>query len=72
MFVLFCVIQPRTTATLIKKKKNLIGADLQFRGPVCRDRGGKHGGPQADMVLERSLSILDPDRQAAGRKSNSE
>ena len=27
---------------------------------------GKHGGMQADMVLEKELRVLHPDLQAAG------
>ena len=35
------------------KGKHLIGTDLQLGGLVSYRHGGKHGGMQADMVLER-------------------
>jgi hypothetical protein len=56
-----------TTTTLIKKK-NLIGAGLQFRGLVHCHHDRKHGSLQADMVLERQLRILYLDSSAAGRE----
>ena len=37
------------------KGKHLIGAGLQFRGLVYYHHGRKHGGVQADMVLEKLL-----------------
>jgi hypothetical protein len=35
------------------KGKHLIGDGLWFRGLICFCHGWKHGGMQADMVLER-------------------
>jgi hypothetical protein len=35
------------------KGKHVIGDGLQFRGLVQYHHGRKHGGMQADMVLER-------------------
>ena len=46
---------------------HLIGAGVQFRGLVHCHHGGKHGGMQADMVLERKLRVLHMDPQGAGR-----
>ena len=42
------------------KGKYLSGAGLHY----CH--GGKHGGMQADMVLEKDLRVLHLDLQAAG------
>lgn len=42
-----------TRATFIKKKKQLIGDGLQFRGLVHCHHGRKHGGMRTYMVLER-------------------
>jgi hypothetical protein len=50
------------------KGKHLIGASLQFRGLVHYHHGGKHGGMQADTVLEEQLRVLHLDQQAAGRE----
>jgi hypothetical protein len=36
------------------KRKHLIMAGLQFRDLAHYCHGGKHGGMQADMVLERN------------------
>jgi hypothetical protein len=36
-----------------KTQKHFIGDGLQFRGLVHSHHGRKHGGMQADMVLER-------------------
>ena len=45
----------------------LIGAGFQFRGSVHYHRGGKHGGLQADMVLEEpEFYILIHKQQEAG------
>jgi hypothetical protein len=38
-------------------EKHLIGAALQFRGLVHYHHGRKHGGMQADMVLEKELEF---------------
>ena len=57
-----------TTATLYKGK-HFIGTGLQFRGLFCDYHGGKHGGTQADMVLEM-LRVLHLDQQAAGREND--
>ena len=45
------------------KENHLTGADLQFRGLVHYH----HGSIQADMVLEKELSVLHLDLQAAGK-----
>jgi hypothetical protein len=47
------------------KKKHFIGAGIQFRGLVLCHHGRKHGGTQADMVLEKELRVLHLDQQAA-------
>jgi hypothetical protein len=52
-------------ATLIKE--HLIGAGLQFQGLVHYQNGGKHGGMQADIVLEE-VRVLHPDPQETGRR----
>ena len=49
------------------KGKHFTGAGLQFRGLVYYHYGRKHGGMQADMVLEEELRALHLDQQAAGR-----
>jgi hypothetical protein len=49
------------------QRKYLIGARLQFRGLVHYCHGRKHGGLQADMVLERWLRVLRLNKQEAGR-----
>ena len=55
-----------TTATLIKKTFNWGWFTVQRFSPLsCR----KHGGTQADMVLEEELKVLHLDPQAAGRDS---
>jgi hypothetical protein len=46
------------------KGRHLFGAGLQVH---CR-HGGKHGGVQADMVLEMESRVLQLHRQAAGRE----
>jgi hypothetical protein len=43
------------------KGKHLIEAGLQFH----EHHGGKHGGMQADMEIERDLKVLHLDPQAA-------
>ena len=40
----------------------------RFRGLVHCHHGRKHGGMQADMVLEKDPSVLHPDQKAVGRK----
>ena len=47
------------------KRKHLTGACTQFRGLLHYHRGGKHGGTQVDMVLEREARVLHLDPQAA-------
>ena len=46
-----------------------MGLTNRFRSIVhyCYDR--KHGGMQADMVLEKDLIVLYPNPQASGRES---
>ena len=46
------------------KGKHLTGAGLQFRGLVHCHHGRKHGGTQADMVLEKELRVLHRNSQA--------
>ena len=46
--------------------KHLTGAGLQLRGLGHHRHGGKHGGIQADMVLEEELRVLHLDPWAAG------
>lgn len=48
------------------KGKHLIGASLQVQNLVYYHHGRKHGGMQADMVLEKEPVILHLDQQAAG------
>ena len=50
------------------KGKHLIGAGLQLRDLVHCHHGGKHGGMQADMGLEKKLRALHLDPQAAERE----
>jgi hypothetical protein len=47
------------------QRKHLIGAGLQFRGLVHYHYGRKHGGVQADMVLEKTR-VLRLDLKASG------
>jgi hypothetical protein len=47
------------------EEKHLTGAGLQFRGLVCFCHGGKHGGIQPDMLLDRDLRTLHLDSEAA-------
>jgi hypothetical protein len=49
------------------KEKHLIGADLPFRGLDHYHHGGKHGGLQAEVDLEKELRVLHLDPQASGR-----
>jgi hypothetical protein len=51
------------------KGKHFIGAGLQFRVLVCYHHGGKHGGAQADTMLEKELRIVHLDPQEAGRET---
>ena len=44
------------------KRKHLIGADLHFQS---YHHDGKHGGVQADKVLEKEMRVLHLDLQAA-------
>jgi hypothetical protein len=54
------------------KEEHLTGASLQFRGLVHYHHSRKHGGTQAEIVLETELKILNLDQQAAGRGSATE
>ena len=49
----------------------LIGLAYSFRGSVHYHYGRKHGSVQADMVLEKELSVLHLDAKAARRKLSS-
>jgi hypothetical protein len=51
-----------------KEKTHLIGTGLQFRGLVHYLQDGNHDSMQADMVLEKELTVLHLDSQAAGRE----
>jgi hypothetical protein len=51
-----------TVATLIRK--HLTGSGLQFRSSVHYHHGSRHGGTQADMVLEKELRVLHLGQQA--------
>ena len=53
--------------TLIKESIEL-GLAHRFIGLVHYHHGRKHGGTQADMVLEKELRVLHPDPKAAGRE----
>jgi len=50
------------------KEKYLAGSG--FKGLVHYHQGWKNGGTQADMVLEKELRVLHPDRQAAEKEDN--
>lgn len=50
------------------KEKHLTRADLLFRGSVHYCHGWKHGGMQADLVLEKKLGVLHLDLQEAKRE----
>jgi hypothetical protein len=41
------------------KGKYFTGAGLEFRGLIHYHHGRKHGGMQADMVLEKELRVLN-------------
>lgn len=45
-----------------------IKAGSQFRGLVHCRHSGKHGGPQADMVLEKEWRVLHLDLQGAEKE----
>ena len=47
------------------KRKHLVRASLQFISLAHYHHGGKHGGMQADMVLEKELRVLHLDPQVA-------
>lgn len=49
--------------------KKLIEAGLHFRGLIYYHRSSKHGGMQADLVLEKDLRVLHLDLQASGRRT---
>jgi hypothetical protein len=53
------------TASLTKENISL-GLVYRFRGIVNYHHGRKHGGMQANMVLEKELKILHLDSQVAG------
>ena len=53
-----------TTATLTKANISLLLL-FSLRGSVHYHHGGKHGIMQADMVLEKALTVLYLDPQAA-------
>ena len=42
-----------------------LGLAYSLRGLVHYHHGGKHGGVQADMVLEKERGVLHPDPQTA-------
>jgi hypothetical protein len=52
-------------ATLITESIEL-GLAHSFRGLVRYQHGRKHGGGEADMVLEKEVRVLSLDPQAAG------
>lgn len=52
-------------------KKYLIGLVYSFRSLVNYNHGGKHGGIQVDMVLEK-LQVLHLDVYAEGRQKDAE
>ena len=56
-----------TTAAPIKDNI-LMGLAYRSRALVHYHHGRKHGGVQADMVLEKKLRVLHPGQQAAGRE----
>jgi hypothetical protein len=53
-----------TTATLIKENISL-GLVYSFRGSVHYHHGRKHGGVQADILLEKELRVLHFDPKVA-------
>jgi hypothetical protein len=53
------------TTTLIKENSSL-GMAYSFRGLIHYHHGGKNGNFQADVVLEKKLSVLHLDPTAAG------
>ena len=57
-----------TTATLLKESISLELA-YRFQHLVHYHHGGKHGGVQAHMMLEKQLRVLHPDLQVAGIES---
>lgn len=57
------------TAALIKENVEL-GLAGWFRGLVHYSCGGKHGGTQADLVLEKELRVLHTYQQAAGKEKD--
>ena len=57
-----------TTETRIKENILLVFI-YSFRDLVHYHHGGKHGGTQADMVLEKELRVVHLDLQAAGSGS---
>jgi hypothetical protein len=52
-----------TLATLIMEDIKWVMV-YSFKGLLHSCHGGKHGSKQADMELEKKLSILHPDPQA--------
>ena len=57
-----------TMTTFFLKTKYLVRVGLQFRGLVHYHHGGKHGGMQADIVLEKELKVQFLDPQIAGKE----
>lgn len=55
-----------TVTTLIKESTSLKLA-FSLGGLVYYQSDRKHGGTQADVVLEKQLSFQHPDLQASGR-----
>ena len=48
------------------KGKYLIGVAYSFRGVVHYHHGGRHGGVQAHMMLEKELRVVHLDTEATG------
>lgn len=59
----FTTVKRRHDPSNAYKGKLLIGVDLQFRGSVHHHHGRKHGGVQADTVLEKELRVLTQSNQ---------
>jgi hypothetical protein len=55
-----CTTTPGSWQLLNRK---IIGDELQFRGLVHYHHGGKHGGTQANVMLERQLSDRQPEEK---------
>ena len=59
-----------TTTALVKGDISLRLA-YNFKGLVHYHYGGKYGVTQADIVLEKEMRVLYPDRQATGQRLSS-